>query len=211
MYKIRDLRLEKKMSMVQVSKDLNLPYTTYVNYEKGEREPNSETLVKIADYFGVSVDYLIGRNEERIIFNQPTITNDTVIFPVLGDIAAGYDEFAVEDWNGETVEIPLSYLNGRKKEDFFVLSVHGNSMYPLYLNGDKVLILKQNTLNNSGDIGAILYDSDKATLKKVEYVKGEDWLRLVPINPEYLPKRIEGTDLEQCRVIGIPKLLIREI
>ena len=50
-----------------------------------------------------------------------------------------------------------------------------------------------------------------ATLKKVEYVLGEDWMKLIPINPEYQPKTIEGADLELCRVLGIPKLLIREI
>ncbi len=142
---------------------------------------------------------------------EPEITTDTVTFPVIGEIAAGYDSIAIEDWSGDTVEIPTSYLKGRKKEDFFVLSVHGDSMYPLYMNGDKVLILKQSTLNYSGDIGAILYDGEYATLKKVEYVNGEDWLKLIPINPEYQPKKIEGPDLEQCQVIGIPKLLIREI
>ena len=84
-------------------------------------------------------------------------------------------------------------------------------MYPKYINGDKVLILKQSTLNRSGDIGAIMYDDELATLKKVEYVMGEDWLRLVPINPEYEPKTIQGENLEHCRIIGIPKLLIREI
>lgn len=142
---------------------------------------------------------------------HPDIAEDVITFPVIGEIAAGYNEITIEDWSGDTVDVPASYLKGRKREEFFVLSVHGDSMYPMYLNGDKVLILKQNTLNHSGDVGAILYDGECATLKKVEYVQGEDWLRLVPINPEYQPKLIEGPDLELCRVIGIPKLLIREI
>lgn len=53
--------------MAQVSKELNIPYTTYVNYEKGKREPNSEMLIKIANYFNVTVDYLIGRTDENKI------------------------------------------------------------------------------------------------------------------------------------------------
>ena len=142
---------------------------------------------------------------------SPTVTSDVVEIPVIGTIAAGYNELANEDWSGETVSVPKEYLRGRKKEEFFVLTVQGDSMYPLYMNGDKVLILKQSTLNKSGDIGAILYDGDMATLKKVEYVLGEDWMKLIPINPEYQPKTIEGADLELCRVLGIPKLLIREI
>ena len=84
-------------------------------------------------------------------------------------------------------------------------------MYPLYQNGDRVLILKQNTLNRSGDVGAILYDDEKATLKKVEYVQGEDWLKLLPINPSYPPETIQGEALQHCRVIGVPRLLIRNI
>ena len=79
----------------------------------------------------------------------------------------GYDEIAVEDWSGETIDIPASYLRGHKKEEFFVLSVHGDSMYPIYMDGDKVLVLRQSTLNRSGEIGAVLYEGENATLKKV--------------------------------------------
>lgn len=84
-------------------------------------------------------------------------------------------------------------------------------MYPMYHEGDTVLIRKQPSLEKSGDIGAIMYDNECATLKKIEYVPGEDWLTLVPINPEYKPKTISGADLEQCRVLGVPWLLIREL
>lgn len=177
-------------------------------WETGFQEPQIHTVTCLADLFGVSIDFL---NDSRAQLKSPEVTEDIVTFPVIGEIAAGYDNIAVEDWGGETVEIPISYLHGRKKEEYIVLSVKGDSMYPLYMDGDKVLILKQSTLNRSGEIGAVLYDSDYATLKKVEYVMGEDWMKLIPINPEYQPKTITGPDLEQCRIIGIPRLLIREI
>lgn len=61
MNKIRDLRISKNMTMKQTAEALELPYTTYVNYEKGAREPNSEVLIKIADFYNVSIDYLMGR------------------------------------------------------------------------------------------------------------------------------------------------------
>lgn len=212
--KIKDLRLSKGLNKRQMSELLGMPYTTYNNYETGTREPNSDVLKKISRAFGVSVDYLIDNSDFKhghLEFLSPEITDDIVTFPVVGSIAAGYDELAVEDWSGETVEIPTSYLKGRKKEEFFVLSVHGDSMYPLYMDGDKVLILKQTTLDHSGEIGAVLYEGENATLKKVEYADGEDWLRLIPVNPEYMPKTIEGADLEECRILGVPRLVIREI
>ena len=206
---LKALRYERHITQQQLADALGLSRSTIGMYEKGEREPYFETSEAIADYFNVRLDDLVGRKNANALLS-PTISTDTVTFPVIGEIAAGYNHCAVEDWSGETVEIPTYYLKGRKQDDFFVLSVKGDSMYPLYMDGDKVLILRQSTLNHSGEIGATVYD-DYATLKKVEYVNGEDWLRMVPINPQYPPKRVEGAELEQCKVLGIPKLLIREI
>ena len=66
--RIKELRVQKGYNMRQMATALNLPYTTYVNYEKGEREPNSETIVLMSKYFGVTSDYILGRddaNEKR--------------------------------------------------------------------------------------------------------------------------------------------------
>lgn len=207
---LRNLRKKEQLTQDELANKLKISKSAISMYENGNRTPDFETLEAIADFFNVNLSYLIGE-EQKYNLRHPNLTFETVTFPVIGSIAAGYDELAVENWSGETVEVPLSYLKGRKKEEYFVLSVKGDSMYPLYMDGDKVLILRQNTLNHSGEIGAVLYEGENATLKKVEYVDGEDWMRLVPVNPEYKPKLIENSDLEQCRVLGIPRLLIREI
>lgn len=60
MNRMKELREERGLSMKEVAQRLGMPYTTYVNYEKSLREPNSETLIKIASFFHVSVDYLLG-------------------------------------------------------------------------------------------------------------------------------------------------------
>ena len=91
-----------------------------------------------------------------------------------------------------------------------MLNNNRDSMYPLYMDGDRVLVLKAPTLQHSGDIGVVRYDGEMATLKKVEYADGEDWVRLVAINPNYPPHMITGCDLEQCSILGIPKLILRE-
>ena len=207
---LRNLRKKEQLTQDELANKLKISKSAISMYENGNRTPDFETLEAIADFFNVNLSYLIGE-EQKYNLRHPNLTFETITFPVIGSIAAGYDELAVENWSGETIEVPLSYLKGRKKEEYFVLSVKGDSMYPLYMDGDKVLILRQNTLNYSGEIGAVLYEGENATLKKVEYVDGEDWMRLVPVNPEYKPKLIENSDLEQCRVLGIPRLLIREI
>lgn len=58
---LKNLREFERLSQKEIAKRLNLPYTTYRNYEIGRNEPTIETLCKLADYFNVSLDYLVGR------------------------------------------------------------------------------------------------------------------------------------------------------
>lgn len=207
--KIKFLREKNGMSQQELANKVGFKTASAVNkIELGLRDINQSRILAFAKALNTTPNYLLNDDEKLL---PPEITSDVTVFPVIGTVAAGYNELAVEDWSGETVSIPTEYLKGHSKDEFFVLSVHGDSMYPLYMNGDKVLILKQSTLNRSGEIGAVLYNGDNATLKKVEYVEGEDWMKLVPVNPEYPPKNIEGSDLEQCHVLGVPRLLIREV
>ena len=106
------------------------------------------------------------------------------------------------------MEIPLSMLHGVSKDEFFVLRIKGSSMYPQLVDGDSILVRKCETVE-SGSIAVILYNGDEATVKKVIYKYGENWLDLVPTNPEYQTKRISGPDLEQCRVLGKVVSLVR--
>lgn len=54
------LREARELSIAEAAKALDLVPRTYTSYEKNEREPNAEVLIKIALYFGVSTDYLLG-------------------------------------------------------------------------------------------------------------------------------------------------------
>lgn len=206
---LKSLRKAAHLSQSQLAEKLGLAPSTVGNYEQGTRIPDYETLELIADFFNVNMDLLFDRSEIRKELKYPVISDSIVSFPIIGELAAGYEHIAMEDWSGETIEIPESYLKGRKREDYLVLSVKGDSMYSHYHDGDKVLILKQDCINESGDIAAVIYNGEYATLKKVEYKK--DAVRLVPLNPEYKPREISGSDLEQFKIIGIPRLLVREI
>lgn len=148
---------------------------------------------------------------ESVPFPAPRITEDVVTFPVIGEVAAGYEHIAAEDWSGDTIDIPAQYLRGHDVSEFFVLTVHGDSMYPLFVSEDKVLVLRQSTISQSGDIGVVRYNGDAATLKKVEFDAAGGWMRFVPINPNYPPRTIRGADLEACSVLGVPRLVLREL
>lgn len=209
--KLSELCKSAGITGYRMCKDCGLSTSTMTDLKSGRKKTlNAESINRIATYFGVSVGYLLGE-EEKLTQPEPELTDNYVTFPVLGDVAAGYDHVAYEDWSGDTMDIPASWLRGRKKEDYFVLRVSGDSMFPTYQNGDLVLVLRQATMDRSGQIGVVVYDDDKATLKRVEYVMGEDWMVLSPVNPRYPPIKIVDENLEHCRVLGIPKMLVRNI
>lgn len=59
--RLKELRRKKGISQLRLATELNTTQNTISRYETGEREPGIDELIKIADYFNVSVDYLIGR------------------------------------------------------------------------------------------------------------------------------------------------------
>lgn len=63
--RLKNLRLARGLSQTQVANDLGMPQKTYCNYERNEREPNSTALIKLATYFGVTLDYLLDYHCEK--------------------------------------------------------------------------------------------------------------------------------------------------
>ena len=213
--RIKQVMTERDLSYGQLSELTHIPKSSLQRYVTGSTPKIPiDVIQEIESALNLKKGTLLGWEPEsdvKTTLPTPNITDDFVTMPVYGEIAAGYDSLAVEDWNGETVDIPTSYFKGRDKSEFLVLEVKGDSMYPEYQEGDRVLVLKQTTLEYSGQIGAVLYEDSHSTLKKVEYAQGQDWLKLVPINPSFKPQRIEGEKLEHCRILGIPRLLIRDV
>ncbi len=142
--------------------------------------------------------------------SNATILEDArlVRFPIIGSISAGYCSLADEVYTGDFELIPLSDLHG-SPDDYFVLRVKGDSMYPRVLDGDRVFVRRASTVEN-GKIAVVLYNGDEATIKKVNYDNGKV-IELIPYNPEYQIKRIEGADLEQCHILGEVIQLVRSL
>lgn len=191
------LRKEKGYTQQQIADLCFLDKSTVCRWEKGDNYPNQQTQSKLADLLGVSIDYLMGRTDMRMI----SFPSEAVIdMPIIGSVRGGMDGNVVQEETGETRPIAASALHGRPDE-YFLLRVRGDSMYPEILDGDCVLVKKTDSVE-SGSMAVVLYDGDYATVKWVRYVEGEDWVDLISNNPQYAPVRIEGADLEQCRVLG---------
>lgn len=66
--RLKELRQNLHCTQEKIANDLNIARTTYRNYENGDREPSLEFLIKIADYFDISLDYLLGRQNNNLLF-----------------------------------------------------------------------------------------------------------------------------------------------
>lgn len=61
--RLKELRKQRRLSQIRVSIDLNMNQNTLSRYETGRREADYKTLILLADYYNVSIDYILGRTE----------------------------------------------------------------------------------------------------------------------------------------------------
>lgn len=77
---LKELRENKQLTQATLAKQLNISPSTVAMYERGERNPDPEMLKKIANYFSVSIDYLLGNtlhnNTAKLYGNDTSVFND---------------------------------------------------------------------------------------------------------------------------------------
>ena len=194
---LKKLREDRNISAIKFSEDLSIHRGTLSNWETGKRTPDSQTLLKIADYFNVTVDYLLGNTDRKTddtkIYNlQKVNTNEMVKIPVIGVIKAGIPMLAEENIIDYEYVHQEELLQG---ENYFYLQIKGDSMINARIfEGDRVLVKKQNFIENDGDIMAVRVNGDEATLKRV--YKQKDGLVLQSENPNYAPMFYPASDID---------------
>ena len=176
MNRIKLLREEKGVYQKDLAKVLNVTTPVINYYENEKRTISAKSASLLADYFGVSIDYLLGksdiRNQDSNVFPMP---DNAVPIPVVGKISAGLPILANE--NIERYEFaPSSLIN--KNFTYFYLTVTGDSMNRKFNDGDIVLVQQQSDLEND-EIGVFLID-DEATVKK--YKTQNDLIILEPMS-----------------------------
>lgn len=75
-YKLKELRSKKSLTIAQVSEKLGINTNTYAKYERCERDVSTDTLSKLADFYGVTTDYLLGREPAPNSFADLNLSED---------------------------------------------------------------------------------------------------------------------------------------
>lgn len=195
--KLKALRKEKKITQEKLASVVGVERSSIGKYESTNIMPSLDVLNRIANYFEVSVDYLID-NQNSFSVSNIGIKNVFPIekkkIPLLGEIACGKPIFANEE--RESYVISGTDINAD-----FCLKARGDSMIGArILNGDIVFIKKTDMVNN-GEIAAVIID-DEATLKRVYYYPEKGKLVLNAENPKYEPLVYVGDELNQIHILG---------
>ena len=150
---------------------------------------------------------MLNKTQEFIVNNKlDNFGNPVVSIPVLGTVKAGYDYLAQENWIG-AVDVETSLVGNGK--EYFALKVHGDSMSPVLIENDIVIIKKQNDFEN-GDIVVAIINGNDATIKKGK--KSDSSILLQPLNSAYEPLIFTYDEMKTIpvEIIGIVKQLKRD-
>lgn len=202
------------LSYGEIAKRTGIPKSSIHRYATGLTKKIPIDAVRlIADATGVSTSYIMGwegkENTTPKSFGDSLTILDGKIrkIPLFESVAAGFGCLA----NNQIIDyVPLMIDSDAEADETICIKVSGNSMYPKIEDGDIIAVHKQSSID-SGKIGVFLIDNEDSVVKKVNYVYDEDWLELLSFNPEYMPRRFEGPDVERVKTLGLVKQIIKMI
>ena len=190
----RQLALNNK-TQKEVAEAINVSPQTFNTWCQGIALPRMGKVQLLADYFNIEKSDLIERHNP---YEKPK--SKGVKIPVLGYVAAGIPITAIEDII-DYEEIPEKMSNNG---EYFGLKIAGDSMEPRIKKGDVVIVKQQSDVDN-GDVAIVLVNGDEGTCKKV--LKYEDGLSLVSFNPAYPPKFYTWKEVETIPVVICGKVV----
>ncbi len=205
---LKNYRQQSNISLDELSRLTGIPKTTLYRYENGTNKKDPiDSVPLIEKALHLAPGTLLGWNESDNMNLRPLNEGLTVgtKIPVLGKVPAGIPIEAIED---VIDEIELGAKMSTDGKGYFALMVSGNSMYPEYMDGDIVIVRKQETAETGDDVVAYVNGYD-ATLKRL--VRSTRGITLRPLNPEFeshtytnqeiqsIPIRIAGVVVEQRR------------
>lgn len=186
------------VTVYQVSKATGISASTFTDWKNGRSSPKADKLARIADFFGVGLDELLGTNEgKRSAEASYRALRASHMVPVIGVIRAGAPIVTEETLLGR------EFADVSDTEDYFYLVVCGDSMKNCgIVDGTYVLFHKQQYAQN-GDIVACLVDGDSATVKR--FHKQHHRITLMPENEDYSPIILSPEDFEigRARILGV--------
>lgn len=197
---IKELRNEKGLSQKELGEQLGFDRSLVTKYESGRVSQSAEFARKMSDMFGVSIDYILGKTEERN-FDVTRLSNYTgkaekfLRVPVIGTVKCGPNGFAYQYLDGmETLPDDGSH------SDIVAFRCRGDSMTGLGIfEGDIAFVHIQPEVE-SGELAVVAVDGEEGMLKRV--IRHGDTLLLESANAAYPTRVFTGSEMSTVRIVG---------
>ena len=179
--RLKQARESSHITLEEAGNRVGVHKSTVLRRENGDTEKIKLPIIEsLATFYNVNPVWLMGYDVpmDREI-KTDILGNPVVSLPLLGTVKAGYNYLAQENWIG-TVDVETSLVGDGK--DYFALKVKGDSMAPVFVEDDIVIIKKQNDCENN-EFAVVIINGDEGTLKKIK--KTDNGIILQPLNPAY--------------------------
>ena len=190
MNNLRTLRKQQGLSQEDLGRIVHVTKMTISRWEQSKSDIDIVNLKKLSDYFGVSIDYILGNVDMRQK-NDDGQSNITQIknfpaeshkVPIVGSVACSWDEGFIEDFDGEYTYVN-DYLHDKYGENIRATIARGNSMKDMIVPGDLLIVVPASDLQNEDIVIATIGD-DELTAKKIHF-NNYNGFDLIPVNPKY--------------------------
>lgn len=192
--RIKELRLINDMTQKDLADFLGVTPKAVSFYELNQREPSTDIILKMAQKFNVSTDYLYGRSDIAQLPGYMGTVSENKKIPIIGSVKCGTNGLAFEYIDG-CVSIDDSY-NG----NIIAFRCKGDSMKDMGINDGDIAIVRQQDDVESGELAVVVVNGDEGTLKRVR--KFDGGIILEAANPDYPPRVFTGEDLNIIKIMG---------
>ena len=187
-----ELLIINKTTVYRVSKDTGIAASTLSDWKNGRSAPKADKIRTLAEYFGVSTDYMLGGSRARL--GAPL---DSARIPIIGEIRAGSPIITNESVLG------YEYADVDDKDEYFYLRVQGDSMKNIGMIDGSLVLFRKQQYAEDGEIVACLVGGDSATVKR--FRRAKKTIYLMPENEDYQPIKLTTDDFEsgEARILGV--------
>ena len=196
----------RNMKPVELHEKTGISESLLSKYLSGNAIARQRKIALISETLNINPVWLMGYDVPMEEMKMDKLGNPITEVPLLGAVKAGYDYMAQENWEG-MIEVDKNIV--KDGSDYFALKIKGDSMSPVLIENDIVIIKKQEDFEN-GDLVVALINGDEATIKKGR--KSDNSILLQPLNTAYEPLIFTYDEMKTIPVtiIGVVKQLKRE-
>ena len=180
-----------KTSNIALGKHVGVSDAAVAKWRKGEASPSLDNAMSIAQFFGISLDELVG--------NKLSLDSECRL-PVLGEVSAGHMALS-QLYSGDYLTISESDLDGYPREECYALQVNGHSMEPEFSDGFYIIVHQQKQCAEGDYVIVLDETTGDNTFKK--FTRKDNHIELLPLNPTFKKLVYRKQDINRLLIQGV--------